>query len=74
MTMLSRKWARRLYTASYVALIIGIGISLLVTGYDLVQQTLSLVQGGGKYFYIFILVGAYVATVSLCFLFELTRN
>ena len=58
-----RKLGRRLYTASYVTLIIGIGISLLVTGYDLVQQTLDLAEGGGKYFYIFILVGAYVATV-----------
>ena len=34
-------------------------------GYDLVQQTLALAQGGGRYFYIFIIVGAYVATVSL---------
>ena len=61
--MLPPEWARTLYISTYVALIVGIGISLLVTGYDLVNQTLELVQGGGKYFYIFILVGAYVATV-----------
>lgn len=61
--MLTRRWARALYISTYVALIVGIGLSLLVTGYDLIQQTLALAQGGGRYFYIFILVGAYVATV-----------
>jgi hypothetical protein len=59
----SRKWSRGFYIATYVLIIVGIGLSLLVTGYDLIQQTLALAQGGGKYFYIFILVGAYVATV-----------
>ena len=64
MAMLTRRWARALYISTYVALIVGIGLSLLVTGYDLIQQTLALAQGGGQYFYIFILVGAYVATVQ----------
>ena len=59
----SEKWSRAFYIASYVLIIIGIGLSLLVTGYDLVQQTLALAKGGAQYFYIFILVGAYVATV-----------
>ena len=62
--MLTRRWARALYISTYVSLIVGIGLSLLVTGYDLIQQTLALAQGGGRYFYIFILVGAYVATVQ----------
>ena len=62
--LLSRRWARFLYTASYVVLIFGIGLCLLITGYDLVQQTLALAFGGGKYFYIFILMGAYAATVQ----------
>jgi hypothetical protein len=61
--MLSKRWARVLYISTYVAIIVGIGLALLVTGYDLVEQTLDLAQGGGRYFYIFILVGAYVATV-----------
>jgi hypothetical protein len=61
--MLSKRWARVLYISSYVAIIVGIGLALLVTGYDLIEQTLALAQGGGRYFYIFILVGAYVATV-----------
>ena len=63
MFMLSKRWARVLYISTYVAIIVGIGLALLVTGYDLVEQTLALAQGGGRYFYIFILVGAYVATV-----------
>jgi len=62
--LLSRQWARLLYTASYGALILGIGLCLLVTGYDLVRQTLALAVGGAKYFYIFILMGAYAATVQ----------
>ena len=66
--MLSRKWARTFYISTYVALIVGIGLALLITGYDLVQQTLALAQGGGRYFYIFILLGAYVATVLHLFL------
>jgi hypothetical protein len=61
----SRKWSRGFYIATYVLIIVGIGLSLLVTGYDLIQQTLALAQGGGQYFYIFILVGAYVATVLI---------
>ena len=61
--MLSKRWAKIFYISTYIAIIVGIGLSLLVTGYDLVQQTLVLAQGGGRYFYIFILVGAYVATV-----------
>ena len=61
--MWPKKWARVLYISTYVALIVGIGVSLLVTGYDLVQQTLTLARGGGRYFYIFIIVGTYVATV-----------
>jgi len=61
----SKKWARWFYYFTYVGIIVGIGLSLLVTGYDLIQQTLALAQGGGRYFYIFILVGAYVATVRL---------
>jgi hypothetical protein len=65
MAVLTRRWARALYISTYVGLIVGIGLSLLVTGYDLLQQTLALAQGGGQYFYIFILVGAYVATVLL---------
>jgi hypothetical protein len=63
--MLARKLARAFYISTYITLIVGIGLSLLVTGYDLVQQTLALAQGGGRYFYIFIIVGAYVATVCL---------
>jgi len=63
MFMLSKRWARAFYISTYVAIIVGIGIALLVTGYDLIEQTLELAQGGGRYFYIFILVGAYVATV-----------
>jgi hypothetical protein len=51
------------YIFTYYAIIVGIGLSLLVTGYDLIQQTIALATGGGRYFYIFILVGAYVATV-----------
>ena len=62
--IMSPPWPKVFYIFTYVSLIIGIGLSLLVTGYDLVEQTLVLAQGGGKYFYIFILVGAYVATVS----------
>jgi hypothetical protein len=62
--MLSRRWTRGLYISSYIAIIVGIGLALLVTGYDLIQQTLLLTTGGGRYFYIFILVGAYVATVA----------
>jgi hypothetical protein len=62
--MPSKKVTRGLYIATYVAVIAGIALCLLVTGYDLVQQTLALAHGGGRYFYIFILVGAYVATVS----------
>ena len=65
MAVLTRRWARALYISTYVGLIVGIGLSLLVTGYDLIQQTLAFAQGGGQYFYIFILVGAYVATVLL---------
>jgi hypothetical protein len=61
--MLSRGWARFLYTGSYICLIIGIGLCLLVTGYDLVQQVLALTIGGGKYFYIVILGVAYAVTV-----------
>ena len=61
--MLSKRWARVLYISTYILLIVGIGLALLVTGYDLIEQTLVLAQGGGRYFYIFILVGAYVATV-----------
>lgn len=61
--MLSRRWARVFYISTYYAIIVGIGLSLLVTGYDLIQQTIALATGGGRYFYIFILVGAYVATV-----------
>lgn len=61
--MLSKRWARVLYISTYIATIVGIGLALLVTGYDLIEQTLALAQGGGRYFYIFILVGAYVATV-----------
>ena len=61
--MLSAKWSTIFYISTYVALIVGIGLSLLVTGYDLIQQTLDSARGGGRYFYIFILVGAYVATV-----------
>jgi hypothetical protein len=60
----SRKWSRVFYISTYVLIIVGIGLSLLVTGYDLIQQTLALARGGGQYFYIFILVGAYVATVA----------
>src|SRR5271156_6461405 len=63
MFMLSKRWARAFYISTYVAIIVGIGLALLVTGYDLVEQTLALAHGGGRYFYIFILVGAYVATV-----------
>jgi hypothetical protein len=63
MVMLAPRSARALYISTYVGLIVGIGLSLLITGYDLIQQTLILAQGGGQYFYIFILVGAYVATV-----------
>jgi|SRR5579859_2766587 len=63
--MLSRGWARTLYITTYIALIVGIGLSLLITGYDLIRQTLELAQGGGRYFYIFIIVGCYVATVHL---------
>jgi len=63
--MPSPKWAKIFYISTYVSLIVGIGLSLLLTGYDLVQQTLVLAQGGGRYFYIFILVGAYVATVPI---------
>jgi len=61
--MPSINWGRVFYVSTYYALILGIALSLLVTGYDLVQQTLALAQGGGKYFYIFILVGTYVAIV-----------
>jgi hypothetical protein len=61
--MLPGKGARIFYISTYVTLIVGIGLALLITGYDLIQQTLALAQGGGRYFYIFILVGAYVATV-----------
>jgi hypothetical protein len=61
--MPSKKLLRGLYVSTYAAIIVGIGICLLVTGYDLMQQTLVLAHGGGRYFYIFILAGAYVATV-----------
>jgi len=61
--VVSKKWGRWFYHFTYVGIIVGIGLSLLVTGYDLIEQTLALAQGGGRYFYIFILVGAYVATV-----------
>jgi hypothetical protein len=60
---MSSIWARILYTGSYICLIIGIGLCLLVTGYDLVQQVLALSIGGGKYFYIVILGAAYAVTV-----------
>jgi hypothetical protein len=69
--MLVPRWARALYISTYVGLIVGIGLSLLITGYDLIQQTLILAQGGGRYFYIFILVGAYVATVLCPSLFRI---
>jgi hypothetical protein len=62
--MVPTPWHKVFYISTYVSLIVGIGLALLVTGYDLIQQTVALAQGGGKYFYIFILVGAYVATVS----------
>jgi hypothetical protein len=68
--MLGPRWARALYISTYIGLIVGIGLSLLITGYDLIQQTLILAQGGGRYFYIFILVGAYVATVLYLSLFR----
>ena len=64
MAMSWSKLGRYFYIATYVGLILGIAVSLLVTGYDLVQQTLAFAQGGGRYFYIFILVGAYIATVG----------
>jgi hypothetical protein len=71
--MLGPRWAKALYISTYVGLIVGIGLSLLITGYDLIQQTLILAQGGGRYFYIFILVGAYVATVLHLSLFRVYR-
>jgi hypothetical protein len=61
--MPSINWGRVFYVSTYYLIILGIAISLLVTGYDLIQQTLSNSQGGGRYFYIFILVGTYVAIV-----------
>jgi hypothetical protein len=68
----SRKWTRAFYILTNITLIVGVGLSLLVKGYNLVQQTLALGQGGGRYFYIFIIVGAYVATV--CLLMETTEG